>query len=64
MVKILQFVLYYLKKRVSVIFGLYQTRNPLDIRWRWNYWINNYKEIRKKAKRKTNVSSSKLSSSR
>lgn len=52
MIRILQFVNYYLQKRLSVLPGLHQTRNPLNIRWRWNYWVNNYEEIRKKAKHK------------
>ncbi len=60
MIKILQFVNYYLRKRLSVLLGHHRTQNPLDIRWRWHYWINNYEEIGRNAKRKTGVAASKL----
>jgi hypothetical protein len=32
------FLLYYLKLRVTVLLGIHQTSNPLDMKWRWNYW--------------------------
>lgn len=34
------FLLYYIKLRLSVAAGIHHTANPLDIKWRWNYWRN------------------------
>ncbi|MCB1025825.1 MAG: hypothetical protein KDB79_15630 [Acidobacteria bacterium] len=29
---------YFIKLKLLVVFGLHHTANPLDLRWRWNYW--------------------------
>jgi hypothetical protein len=45
-IKTLQFVLYYPQLRLSVMLGLYQTPNPLDLKWRWNYWRHKNERLR------------------
>jgi hypothetical protein len=38
--KIILFSLYYLKLRLTLLFGIHRTANPIDIKWRYRYWIN------------------------
>jgi hypothetical protein len=32
------FWLYYIRLRLSVLFGFYKTLNPLDVKWRREHW--------------------------
>lgn len=34
------FLFYYLKLRITVLFGFHKTANPLGLRWRWGHWKN------------------------
>jgi hypothetical protein len=52
MIRLLQFTIYYVRKRTSVLLGLHHTRNPLSIRWRWHYFVSHYNEIRIKLRQK------------
>lgn len=36
--RIIRFSLYYFFKLISVRLGVHQTSNPLELKWRWNYW--------------------------
>lgn len=36
--KKLRFIFYYIKLRLTVIFGIHQTFNPLGLKWRWKHW--------------------------
>jgi hypothetical protein len=36
--RVIPFLLYYCKLRVSTIVGIHQTSHPLDIKWRWRHW--------------------------
>ncbi len=38
----LLFLLYYCKLRLSLLIGLHQTANPLNIKWRWRNWQYRY----------------------
>lgn len=40
--KMLLFSFYYGKLQLGVLLGVYQTANPLDLKWRWNYWQDTY----------------------
>lgn len=42
--RVILFLLYYLKLRLSVLFETHRTVNPLDLKWRWKYWNNRYKK--------------------
>jgi len=42
MLKVLFFLNYYVQKRLSVLFKLHHTANPLTMRWRWNHFIHHY----------------------
>lgn len=44
--KVILFSLYYAKLQLSVLFGIQQTANPLDLKWRWNYWHDKYRRRR------------------
>jgi hypothetical protein len=34
----LLFLIYYSKRRLKVLLGPHHTPNPLNVRWRWQYW--------------------------
>jgi hypothetical protein len=38
LMQLLSFLLYYSKLRMKVVLGIHPTSNPLNIRWRWNFW--------------------------
>lgn len=40
--KFILFSAYYSQLRLAVLLGLHKTCNPLDIRWRWGFWIRRY----------------------
>ena len=52
MIRIFLFAVYYLRKILSVFLGFHRTRNPLSLRWRWNYWNDNAEEIYRQGKAK------------
>ncbi|MDQ2746414.1 MAG: hypothetical protein M3T96_04035 [Acidobacteriota bacterium] len=35
---VILFSFYYVKLRLSILFGFHRTANPLDIKWRWQHW--------------------------
>ena len=40
--RIILFLFHYLSLRLSVLFGLHLTANPLNLQWRWRQWNHNY----------------------
>lgn len=42
MLKVFLFLIYYVRKCLSVFFRLYHTANPLSLRWRWHHWKTGY----------------------
>ena len=38
--KPISFMLYYFKLHLSIMLGLYHTSYPLDISWRWRFWLD------------------------
>ncbi len=46
--KIIPFTLYYLKLQFSIAFGLHQTSHPLDLRWRWSFWLRREEHLRRR----------------
>jgi hypothetical protein len=52
MVLRLKFLIYYIQKRGGVLLGFHRTRNPLSLRWRWEYWVNNQDKFQEEKKRK------------
>lgn len=34
----LSFLVYYLKLRIAVWFGVHKTVNPVTFKWRWGQW--------------------------
>lgn len=35
----IEFLGYYFKLLLGVLLGTYETSHPLDIRWRWKFWL-------------------------
>jgi hypothetical protein len=40
--KTISFLFYYIKLLFDVSVGLHPTANPLNIKWRWKFWKQNY----------------------
>lgn len=40
--KVIQFLMYYLKLQLTVVLGFYRTSLPMDINWRWHFWQHRY----------------------
>lgn len=38
--KVILFSAYYCKLQMSVMLGFYHTSYPLDISWRWRFWLH------------------------
>lgn len=41
--RIIQFSMYYIKLRLTVLVGLYETSLPMDANWRWHFWQERYR---------------------
>lgn len=39
---VILFSMYYCKLQVIVAFGLYRTSYPLDVNWRWRFWLHRH----------------------
>ncbi|HEX8195076.1 MAG TPA: hypothetical protein VF571_02585 [Pyrinomonadaceae bacterium] len=44
--KLILFLLYYCKLKLSVLLGFHKTYHPMDLNWRWNYWQDKYRRRR------------------
>ncbi len=45
--KMILFLLYYIKLRSKILLGIYKTSNPVSVKWRWKDWDYNYKSRRR-----------------
>ncbi len=41
------FLFYYTKLLIGIALGFHETANPINIKWRWNFWQHKYKWRRK-----------------
>lgn len=48
MLKVFLFLIYYLRKCLSIFFGLHHTSNPISLGWRWNHWKAGYERQKHK----------------
>ena len=45
--KLISFSFYYTKFLLGVMLGVHRTVNPLNIKWRWNFWQHKIRKRRK-----------------
>ncbi len=44
--KLILFSVYYSRLRLSVMLGMHETYRPLDLEWRWRFWLHRYRSDR------------------
>jgi hypothetical protein len=42
----IMFLLYYCKLNLGILLHVYETANPLDLKWRWNHFQYKYRSQR------------------